>query len=231
MRLLSCKTYDRELRLDTLGIKGLDITRGRRPLRTARRIAVCGNYFSPAALARSGDWLTFSNLKTSFSHLSSTLKVLPIGSMGISSAPVVPADSLEVADPAMTYPLLNFLLEAYSSFQGQALVAAFFLAVIVVVATFIARSEDISQFKRAENSLNFVSRPSQFNQFVSMRCPSMSMNLPAQIPVLERANLEYQRVCLHAPDGGVVAIDWPAELDFFTEENRLANTLVLVPGL
>jgi len=138
---------------------------------------------------------------------------------------------MESTAPVVTHPLLNFLLEAYSSFHEQALVATIILAAIIVVATFVARSDHESHLERVEKSLGFVSRPSQFNRFISMRCPSMSMDLSAKIQVLERANMEYQRMCLHAPDGGIVAIDWPAELDFVAEEDHLANTLLLVPGL
>jgi len=138
---------------------------------------------------------------------------------------------MESTVPDMTHTLLNFLLEAYSSFHDQALVTTIILAAIIVVATFVARSVDESQLKQVDKSLVFVSRPSQFNRFISMRCPSMSMNLSSKIHVLERADIEYQRICLHAPDGGIVAIDWPAELDFVAEEDHLANTLLLVPGL
>lgn len=196
-----------------------------------RRGTVYTNHLRPVSFARPEEWFTSLNLETSLPHLSSSLKAMPTGSLGISSAPLFSTDSMESTVPVMTHPLQNFLLEAYSSFHEQALVATIILAAIIVVATFVARSSDESHLKRLEESLVFVSRPSQFNRFVSMRCPSMSTNLSAKIQVLERADIEYQRMCLHAPDGGIVTIDWPAELDFVAEENQLANTLLLIPGL
>lgn len=47
--------------------------------------------------------------------------------------------------------------------------------------------------------------------------------------VLEVEELSYQRVCLNSPDGGVVSLDWPIELDL-EEERGLDSTLLLVPG-
>ncbi|KAK4342367.1 hypothetical protein RND71_038183 [Anisodus tanguticus] len=41
--------------------------------------------------------------------------------------------------------------------------------------------------------------------------------------------LVYQRVCLSTEDGGVVSLDWPANLDM-EEEYGLDSTLVIVPG-
>lgn len=41
--------------------------------------------------------------------------------------------------------------------------------------------------------------------------------------------LEYQRVCLSTDDGGVISLDWPANLDL-KEEHGLDTTLLLVPG-
>ncbi|KAI6682091.1 hypothetical protein NL676_035972 [Syzygium grande] len=41
--------------------------------------------------------------------------------------------------------------------------------------------------------------------------------------------LEYQRVCVGTADGGVISIDWPANLDL-REEHGLDSTLLLVPG-
>lgn len=45
---------------------------------------------------------------------------------------------------------------------------------------------------------------------------------------LER-KLEYQRVCVNTDDGGVISLDWPANLDL-TEEHGLDTTLLIVPG-
>ncbi|KAL5850755.1 hypothetical protein ACOSQ4_008768 [Xanthoceras sorbifolium] len=42
-------------------------------------------------------------------------------------------------------------------------------------------------------------------------------------------NLEYQRACVGTEDGGVISLDWPANLDL-EEEHGLDTTLLLVPG-
>ncbi|KAJ7979194.1 putative Alpha/beta-Hydrolases superfamily protein [Quillaja saponaria] len=47
--------------------------------------------------------------------------------------------------------------------------------------------------------------------------------------VLEAEKLTYQRVCITTEDGGVVSLDWPANLDL-EEEHGLDTTLFLVPG-
>lgn len=41
--------------------------------------------------------------------------------------------------------------------------------------------------------------------------------------------LEYQRVCVNTDDGGVISLDWPANLNL-EEEHGLDTTLLLVPG-
>lgn len=41
--------------------------------------------------------------------------------------------------------------------------------------------------------------------------------------------LAYQRVCVSTDDGGVISLDWPANLDL-NEEQGLDTTLLLVPG-
>lgn len=41
--------------------------------------------------------------------------------------------------------------------------------------------------------------------------------------------LVYQRVCVSSDDGGVISLDWPANLDL-TEERGLDTTVLLVPG-
>lgn len=43
------------------------------------------------------------------------------------------------------------------------------------------------------------------------------------------AKLEYQRVCVNTEDGGVISLDWPANLDLH-EEHGLDTTLLLVAG-
>lgn len=41
--------------------------------------------------------------------------------------------------------------------------------------------------------------------------------------------LEFQRVCVSTEDGGVVSLDWPANLDL-EKEHGLDTTLLLIPG-
>jgi len=41
--------------------------------------------------------------------------------------------------------------------------------------------------------------------------------------------LEYQRVCLGTEDGGVISLDWPANLDL-NQEHGLDTTVLLIPG-
>lgn len=97
--------------------------------------------------------------------------------------------------------------------------------------------------------------PTPFNRFVVLRCPSISFQ---DSELMEDVNerlvkedrhflrldsgkiqvrdyescdekLVYQRVCLSTEDGGVVSLDWPANLDL-EEEYGLDLTLVIVPG-
>ncbi|PNY07651.1 alpha/beta fold hydrolase, partial [Trifolium pratense] len=115
-----------------------------------------------------------------------------------------------------------------------------------------------SRFNNHRNSSSDVgewilfSSPTPFNRFVLLRCPSISFK-ESRDEVNERLvkeekhygriiakkrerdleldldELSYQRVCLSAPDGGVVSLDWPVELDL-VEERGLDSTLLLVPG-
>ncbi|CAI8610935.1 unnamed protein product [Vicia faba] len=97
--------------------------------------------------------------------------------------------------------------------------------------------------------------PTPFNRFVMLRCPSISfkesrgevnerlvkeekhyvtvnrgkVNAKKKEKVFDSGELSYQRVCLSAPDGGVVSLDWPVDLDL-EEESGLDSTLLLVPG-
>ncbi|XP_010261719.1 PREDICTED: uncharacterized protein LOC104600473 isoform X2 [Nelumbo nucifera] len=98
--------------------------------------------------------------------------------------------------------------------------------------------------------------PTPFNRFVLLRCPSLSFqgsellqdvneNLvkedrhfvklnSGRIQIKEPAGvfegkLLYQRVCVPTDDGGVISLDWPANLDL-TEEPGMDTTLLLVPG-
>ncbi|XP_012443125.1 uncharacterized protein LOC105767998 isoform X1 [Gossypium raimondii] len=99
--------------------------------------------------------------------------------------------------------------------------------------------------------------PTPFNRFVILRCPSISfegsqlmedvnerlvkedrhfvrLNSGRMIQASrnrgeEPNELEYQRLCINTEDGGVISIDWPANLDL-SEEHGLDTTVLVVPG-
>jgi hypothetical protein len=116
-------------------------------------------------------------------------------------------------------------------------VAAFILVVLVLAKL----AEDGKSRGRVveggkEKCLEVVSRPSPFNLFVTKRCPSISspstyLAFGRKEPIGgEDSRPVYQRKCLFAADGGVVAIDWPAQFEL-TGEDGFDNVLLLVPGL
>lgn len=103
-----------------------------------------------------------------------------------------------------------------------------------------------------------LASPTPFNRFVLLRCPSISfqgsdfledVNVKlikeerhyvtvnsGRIQVrrhdgegMDDGDLTYQRACVTTEDGGVVSLDWPANLDL-EEERGLDTTLLLVPG-
>jgi predicted alpha/beta-fold hydrolase len=43
------------------------------------------------------------------------------------------------------------------------------------------------------------------------------------------AEISYQRLCIPAEDGGVIALDWPENLDL-DKEHGLDSTVLVVPG-
>ncbi|XP_009359693.2 uncharacterized protein LOC103950231 isoform X2 [Pyrus x bretschneideri] len=101
--------------------------------------------------------------------------------------------------------------------------------------------------------------PTPFNRFVLLRCPTVSFqcselledlnkklvkedrhfvrlssgrirfDLGSETGSLVEKKFDYQRLCISTDDGGVVSLDWPANLDL-REEYGLDTTLVLVPG-
>ncbi|KAF7836838.1 Embryogenesis-associated protein EMB8 isoform B [Senna tora] len=103
----------------------------------------------------------------------------------------------------------------------------------------------------------FFASPTPFNRFVLLRCPSISFQGSEYLEdvneklvkeerhyvtvnsgriqvrsgerVLEDGKMNYQRVCVTTEDGGVISLDWPANLDL-EEERGLDSTLLLVPG-
>lgn len=103
------------------------------------------------------------------------------------------------------------------------------------------------------------SSPTPFNRFVMLRCPSISFEGSEVEDVNEKLVKEdmhfvrlntgriqltdsdlsgeedegnmviYQRKCVSTDDGGVISLDWPANLDL-SEEHGLDTTLLLIPG-
>ncbi|XP_042390058.1 uncharacterized protein LOC121981545 isoform X1 [Zingiber officinale] len=101
--------------------------------------------------------------------------------------------------------------------------------------------------------------PTPFNRSVLLRCPSVSfedggvllegvndmllreerhyVNLSrGGIPVLRKQGetrpeeeIQYQRLCLRADDGGVISLDWPENLEL-RKEHGLDTTVLIVPG-
>ncbi|KAJ0243660.1 hypothetical protein HA466_0196870 [Hirschfeldia incana] len=99
--------------------------------------------------------------------------------------------------------------------------------------------------------------PTPFNRFVLLRCSLLSFDLTGElveslsdrlvkedrhfvtldrgkIVTAERAaeegkRLEYQRICITTEDGGVVSLDFPADLDL-REERGMDTTVILIPG-
>ncbi|KAL3535480.1 hypothetical protein ACH5RR_003941 [Cinchona calisaya] len=99
--------------------------------------------------------------------------------------------------------------------------------------------------------------PTPFNRFVMLRCPSITFEgselledvnqklvkedrhfvrlnrgrIQAKDGEVEEEveKLAYQRVCVGTEDGGVLSLDWPANLDL-EEERGLDTTVLIVPG-
>ncbi|KAI3443511.1 hypothetical protein Pfo_000176 [Paulownia fortunei] len=99
--------------------------------------------------------------------------------------------------------------------------------------------------------------PTPFNRFVTLRCPSIcfpgnellenvneklvkedrhyvKLNSGRMIQLVKSdgdvdENMVYQRICVGTEDGGVLSLDWPANLDL-EEERGLDTTVLIVPG-
>ncbi|XP_013667524.2 uncharacterized protein LOC106371951 isoform X2 [Brassica napus] len=97
--------------------------------------------------------------------------------------------------------------------------------------------------------------PTPFNRFVLLRCSLLSFEgelveslsdrlvkeerhfvtldrgkiVTAERAAEEDKNLEYQRICITTEDGGVVSLDFPADLDL-REERGMDTTVILIPG-
>ncbi|XP_076909559.1 uncharacterized protein LOC143566863 [Bidens hawaiensis] len=91
--------------------------------------------------------------------------------------------------------------------------------------------------------------PSPFNTFIKLRCASLLLPLEEKqhsnaeavssgriviqhlaVDNKQPQMLSYQRICLETDDGGVVSLDWPANLDDLTSEHHLDTTVLIVPG-
>ncbi|EOA26144.1 hypothetical protein CARUB_v10019580mg [Capsella rubella] len=98
----------------------------------------------------------------------------------------------------------------------------------------------------------FLTTPTPFNRFVLLRCSLLSFDDDSDslsdrllteerhfvtldtgkiiVSAADEKNpLEYQRVCITTEDGGVVSLDWPANLDI-REERGMDTTVIFVPG-
>jgi uncharacterized protein len=98
--------------------------------------------------------------------------------------------------------------------------------------------------------------PTPFNRSVLLRCPSVSFEdggvlldgvnerllteerhyvnlcrgrIPAARGVDGACDISYQRICVPMDDGGVIALDWPDNLDL-DKEHGLDSTVLVVPG-
>ena len=173
------------------------------------------------------------------------MRLLDISTM----SPSFESTRLESADilPAFVHSLMNIFLDNFATLETPSLVAAFVSSVLVGAYLTVYNKEGRDNLLNIEGeerggiqqSVAIVSQDSVFNRFVLKRCPSISNNFGAvtlgkmqeqRTQNLDASRVMYQRQCLHAADGGVVAIDWPAELEF-AADNGLDNTLLLVPGL
>lgn len=123
----------------------------------------------------------------------------------------------------------------------------------------LGRSSEISDRRRSivddvvVGEWILFTSPTPFNRFVLLRCCSLlsfddSDSLSDRLVSEERhfvtldsgkitlsaadektTPLEYQRVCITTEDGGVVSLDWPANLDI-REERGLDTTVIFIPG-
>ncbi|KAJ6699058.1 ALPHA/BETA-HYDROLASES SUPERFAMILY PROTEIN [Salix purpurea] len=122
------------------------------------------------------------------------------------------------------------------------------------ITLFLSQSNKFSKSSDIGEWVLFSS-PTPFNRFVILRCPSISFEGSEFIENVndklvegdrhfvrlnsgkigvrresgEGLKLEFQRVCVNTEDGGVISLDWPADLEL-EEEHGLDTTLLLVPG-
>ncbi|KAJ6407332.1 hypothetical protein OIU84_010772 [Salix udensis] len=146
-------------------------------------------------------------------------------------------------------PFKNFLIQFPPPNTLDILAPAFGLASGITL--FLSQS---NKFSKSSNIGEWVlfSSLTPFNRFVILRCPSISFDgsefienvndklvegdrhfVSGKIGVRresgEGLKLEFQRVCVNTEDGGVISLDWPADLEL-EEEHGLDTTLLLFPG-
>ena len=111
-------------------------------------------------------------------------------------------------------------------------------------------------FAAAAGEWILFTSPTPFNRCVLLRCPSVSFedggvlldgvnerlltqdrhyvnlsrgSIPAAPAGQGAGEVSYQRLCIPLEDGGVIALDWPANLDL-DKEHGLDSTVLVVPG-
>ena len=190
------------------------------------RVALCAN-------AR--NWLHSVALETQLDMNAIQLPTLePVHVETVNSAPHSGADLFTLGQA-----LLNFLLETHpiSNFSLVVTLTVLIGGIMAYVARNVETGEGVmfeklDKISEIEDCV-FISHPSPFNRFVAGRCPSIA-SASARLVFGNNGEAEsrpvYQRQCLHADDGGVVTIDWPAELEI-TGADGLDNTLLLISGI
>ncbi|KAH9608235.1 hypothetical protein KSS87_015048 [Heliosperma pusillum] len=151
----------------------------------------------------------------------------------------------------------NWLPPAVLAFSAAATAAALSLSSSSPAANSAAEAA-ISATGGSGSEWMLFTSPTPFNRFVLLRCPSVSFeggelleNVSEKLvreerhyvrldtgriaPMAEeergseKVELEYQRVCVPVDDGGVISIDFPANLEL-SEERGLDTTVLIVPG-
>lgn len=153
-----------------------------------------------------------------------------------SSLELAPVESVSTAAPSLGENLLSLSHYLVSTLLDPYVEVAAFILVVLVLAKLAEDGKSRGRVVEGgkEKCLEVVSRPSPFNLFVTKRCPSISspstyLAFGRKEPIGEDSRPVYQRKCLFAADGGVVAIDWPAQFEL-TGEDGFDNVLLLVPG-
>uniref|UniRef100_A0A7N0RFN1 Embryogenesis-associated protein EMB8 n=1 Tax=Kalanchoe fedtschenkoi TaxID=63787 RepID=A0A7N0RFN1_KALFE len=118
-----------------------------------------------------------------------------------------------------------------------------------VLALYVSRVNKAKQNDEKVGEWILFTSPTPFNRFVLLRCPSVSFedsfvkedwySLRLGISRIIRDagmttdlvdKFEYQRLCVPTDDGGVISLDYPANLNL-GEDHEMDTTLLLVPGV